>query len=147
MPWPDVLVLFKNMTLLLGPEGQGEFSGRWFPYDKMLTGFDHSWWLYTHNSDSLSFTHHQLLIHHGKKGIHLCMSERKLKHDDFSAMCKMWYESLPHLHILACTRAVSLFTHSRRVYIYKCTGTWTCANTHQHTSTSFLIAWKNSCVL
>lgn len=75
------------------------------------------------------------------------MSERKLKHNDFSVMCKMWYESLPHLHILTCTRTGSLFTLSRRVYIYKCTGTWTCANTHQHKSTSFLLAWKNSCVL
>lgn len=75
------------------------------------------------------------------------MSERKLKHNDSSLMCKMWYESLPRLRILACTRACSLFTHSRRVYIYKCTGTWPRVDTLQHTCTSFLLAWKNSCAL
>lgn len=45
------------------------------------------------------------------------MSERKLKHKDFSVMCKMWYESLPHLHILTCTRTGSLFTLSRSLHL------------------------------
>lgn len=61
------------------------------------------------------------------------MSERKLKHNE-DVQDVIWI-------------ITTLFTHSHRVYIYKCTGTWTCANTHQHTSTSFLLAWKNSCVL
>lgn len=75
------------------------------------------------------------------------MSERKLKDNDSSLMCKMWYESLPSLHIITCKRACSLFTHSHRVYIYKCTGTWPRVDNLQHTCTSFLLAWKNSCAL
>jgi len=46
------------------------------------------------------------------------VSERKLKHNSFSVMCKMWYESLPHLHILACTRGwLSFRTQSQSLHL------------------------------
>lgn len=114
----------------LAPEGQGEFSGRWFPYDKMLTGLSHSWWLYTHSISSslplfwLTHTHTPLpAVNTTWKKIFTfaSMSERKLKlrYNDSCEMCKTWYESLPRSHIRTCTQACSVsHTHSR-VYIYK----------------------------